>query len=60
MKPAETITHKTTTRLNLRRRLLILFGGNLVVESSIHVDKEVTVLGSSATDRIEFPNKRKQ
>lgn len=60
--PKDIIQHETRTKFNLRRRLLILMGGDVVVNSEIFTAETVTVLFSKAIDRIEggFINKIKR
>ena len=54
-KPKDFIYHTTTTQFPLLKRLKVLLGGQLIIDSEIAVDQVVNVLGSKATDRIEPP-----
>ena len=55
MEIKDNITHVTTTRPKWTDRIKILLGGTIVVESTIAVDKEVNIIYSKATDRVELP-----
>ena len=54
MEMNECINHQTRTKPKFLDRVKILFGGTIVVDSVIWVDRHVETRGSQAQDTIEF------
>lgn len=52
--PGNQINHISRTKLNLKQRLMVLFGATVVVEAHIVVDKDVVVVSYHLFESVTF------